>query len=112
MVSNPGTKPVFYSPDSSRWKRFLWVIKILAVLIIIGIASILISLFHKQVFKLPTLRERLVLSQKENMKYKSGDIKLAETKRFVELAKEARKHQGHDFLGENSSFREQISEYR
>ncbi|MCX6236731.1 MAG: glycosyl hydrolase family 18 protein [Bacteroidia bacterium] len=91
------SKPVFYSSSPSRWKRFLWAVKIFAIILLIGVASILISLFHKQVFKLPSLREQLVLSQKENTKYKSEDIQLAETKRFVDLAKEARLHEGHDF---------------
>jgi peptidoglycan/xylan/chitin deacetylase (PgdA/CDA1 family)/spore germination protein YaaH len=91
------SKPVFYSSSPSRWKRFLWAVKILAVVLLIGVISILISLFHKQVYKLPSLREQLVLSQNENTKYKSTDIQLAETKRFVDLAKEARLHEGHDF---------------
>jgi poly-beta-1,6 N-acetyl-D-glucosamine synthase len=90
-------KPVFYSPDSSRWKRFLWVVKIFAVLLSVGVASILISLFHKQVFKLPLLREHLALSQEDVRKFPTADIKAKETAHFLRLAKEARKHEGHDF---------------
>jgi peptidoglycan-N-acetylglucosamine deacetylase len=91
------SKPVFYSTSSSRWKRFLWVVKILTVLIVIGIASILISLFHKQAFKLPTLREHLALSQEDSRKFETADIKAKETAHFLKLAKEARTHEGHDF---------------
>ena len=94
---NTTTSPVFYSDSSSRWKRFLWVVKILAVLILAGIASILISLFHKQVFKLPTLREHLALSQQESKKFATADITARETAHFMKLAKEARTHTGHEF---------------
>jgi len=90
-------KPIFYSTNTSRWKRFLWVVKILAVLLIVGIASILISLFHKQVFKLPTLREHLALSQEDIQKFSTVDIKAKETAHFLKLAKEARTHEGHNF---------------
>jgi len=94
---NSPVKPIFYSPSSSRWKQFLWVVKIISVLLIIGIASILTSLFHKQVFKLPTLREHLALTQNEVQKFATGDIKATEAAHFLKLAKEARIHEGHDF---------------
>lgn len=109
---NPASKPIFYSSNPSRWKRFLWAVKIVAVVLLIGVASILISLFHKQVFKLPTLRERLVLSQNENTRYKSNDIQLAETKRFVNLAKEARMHQGHDFYKMDKVLPGEVRKYK
>ncbi|HZK94626.1 MAG TPA: glycosyltransferase [Prolixibacteraceae bacterium] len=109
---NSSSKPVFYSSSPSRWKRFLWAVKIVAIVLLIGVASILISLFHKQVFKLPSLREHLVLSQKENAKYKSGDIQLAETKRFVELAKEARLHKGHDFYKMDKVLPGEVRKYK
>jgi len=91
------TKPVFYSPGSSRWNRFLWVIKIVSVVVLVGIASILISLFHKQVFNLPTLREHLVLSQDDAAKIRNDDISANETRHFIKLANEARKREGHNF---------------
>ncbi len=94
---NTNTKPVFYSPGSSRWNRFLWVVKIVAVIMLLGLTSILVSLFHKQVFKLPTLREHLTLSPEDVRKFKTADIKSKETAHFLKLAKEARTHEGHDF---------------
>lgn len=91
------TKPVFYSPGSSRWNRFLWVVKILSVFLLVGIAAIFVSLFHKQVFNLPSLREHLVLSQNDVNKIKNDDISDAETKHFIKLANEARKRERHNF---------------
>jgi spore germination protein YaaH len=90
-------KPVFYSPDSSRWKRFLWLVKIVTVLLLFGIGAILISLFHRQVFKLPSLREHLALSAAEHQKYATADITAKETAHFIKLAKKTRAHKGHDF---------------
>jgi len=91
------TKPVFYSPGSSRWNRFLWIIKIVIVLLLFGMVSILISLFHKQAFKLPSLREHLALSQDDVAKIPAADIKAKETAHFLKLAQIARTHEGHDF---------------
>ena len=102
---------VFYTPDSSRWKRFLWVVKIVAVLLVIGIASILISLFHKQVFKLPTLREHLALSQEDSKKFTTADIKAKETAHFLKLAKEARNHEGHDFYKRDKVIPGEVKKY-
>jgi cellulose synthase/poly-beta-1,6-N-acetylglucosamine synthase-like glycosyltransferase/peptidoglycan/xylan/chitin deacetylase (PgdA/CDA1 family)/spore germination protein YaaH len=109
MDSN--VKPVFYSTNSSRWKRFLWIIKILSVLLFIGIASILISLFHKQVFKLPTLREHLALSQEDDQKFATADIKAKETAHFLKLAKEARTREGHDFYKRDKVIPGEVRKY-
>ncbi|HEY3390185.1 MAG TPA: glycosyl hydrolase family 18 protein, partial [Prolixibacteraceae bacterium] len=106
------SKPVFYSSSPSRWKRFKWAVKIVSIILLIGVVSILISLFHRQVFKLPSLHEHMVLSQKENTKYKSADIQLAETKRFVDLAKEARSHQGHDFYKMDKVLPGKVRQYK
>ncbi|MEI6062557.1 MAG: polysaccharide deacetylase family protein, partial [Bacteroidota bacterium] len=104
-------KPVFYSPDSSRWKRFLWVVKIIGVLLIVGMASIFISLFHKQVLKLPTLREHLALSQDEGKKYPTSDITARETAHFLKLAKEARAREGHDFYKRDRVIPGEVKKY-
>ncbi len=95
MQTSP--KPVFYSQSSTRWKRFLWGVKILAVVLVVGITAILISLFHKQAFNLPTLHEHLLLTQDDIQKIKDDDVKGAETKHFIKLANEARKREGHNF---------------
>ncbi len=104
-------KPVFYSINSSRWKRFLWVVKILSVFAAIGVGCIMFSLFHKQVFKLPTLREHLMLAQKEGLKYKSADVKAAENEYFVKLAKEARIRKEHNFYKKDKVIPGEIKKY-
>lgn len=111
-MNSTTNKPVFYSQSSSRWKRFLWLVKIIAIILLVAIASILVSLFHKQVFRLPTLREHLVLSQKESDKFKSKDVELAEVKHFMELAKEARAHEGHDFYKRDKILPGEIRKYK
>ena len=79
---------------------------------VIAITSILVSLFHRQVFRLPTLREHLVLSQKDSEKFKSKDIELAEINKFMELAREARTHTGHDFYKKNKILPGEIRKYK
>lgn len=89
--------PVFYSPDSSRWNRFLWAVKIFAVVLALGIAAVIVSLFHKQVFRLPSLNEHMLLSQNDLQKMKNDDVEKAETKHFIKLADEARKRENRNF---------------
>jgi peptidoglycan-N-acetylglucosamine deacetylase len=90
-------KPVFYTPGSSRWNRFLWTVKILAVVFGIGLSAIMVSLFHKQVFNLPTLHEHLLLTQDDIQKIRNDDVLGTETKHFIALANRARKLVGHNF---------------
>lgn len=105
------SKPVFYSPNSSRWKRFLWAVKVLAVLLLISIATVFISLFHKQVFKLPSLREHLALSPDDNQKITTTDIKAKEMAHFLKLAKAARTHEGHDFYKKDKIIPGEVKKY-
>ena len=95
METSP--KPVFYTTGTSRWNRFLWAVKILTVVVAVGMAAILVSLFHKQVFKLPTLHEHMLLSQDDLKKIRNDDVEGAETKHFIKLANEARKREGRNF---------------
>lgn len=106
------TKPVFYSSSPTRWKRFIWAVKIVAVIFLIGFATVLLSLFHKQIFKLPTLHEHLVLSQNEAGKYKNRDIEAEEMKKFVELSNEARLREGHDFYKMDKVLPGAVRKYR
>lgn len=106
------SKPIFYSTNTSRWKRFLWGVKILAVALLIGIAAILISLFHKQVFKLPSLREHLALAPDDVQKITTTDIKAKETAHFLKLAKAARTHRGvRDFYKKDKIIPGQVKKY-
>jgi peptidoglycan-N-acetylglucosamine deacetylase len=105
------TKPVFYSTSSSRWKRFLWVVKIFSVFIMIGIACLLFSLFHKQVFKLPSLREHLMLIQDEGLKYKSADVQATESAHFAKLAKDARNLEEHNFYKKDKVIPGQVKKF-
>lgn len=105
-------KPVFYSQSPSRWKKFLWSVKIIAIILLVAIGSVLISLFHKQVFKLPTLREHLVLSQKEGNKFESKDVETSEVSRFMELSKEARTHTGREFYKKDKILPGEVRKYK
>jgi spore germination protein YaaH/peptidoglycan/xylan/chitin deacetylase (PgdA/CDA1 family) len=71
-----------------------------------------LSLFHKQIFKLPSLHEHLVLAQNDTGKYKNRDVEAAEMKRFIELSKEARMKEGHDFYKMDKVLPGEVRKYR
>ena len=104
-------KPIFYSTNASRWKRFLWVVKILSVFLFIGVGCVLFSLFHKQVFRLPSLREHLMLSQNESLKYNSADLQAKESQHFKKLAQEARTKKEHNFYKRDKVIPGQVKKY-
>jgi len=105
------TKPVFYSTNPNRWKRFLWVVKIFSVLIFIGVVCLSFSLLHKQVFRLPSLHEHLMLSQNENLKYNSADLQAAESEHFKKLALEARTLKEHNFYKKDKVIPGEVRKY-
>lgn len=107
----PSAKPVFYSTDPSRWKRFLWVVKIGSVILLIGIFCILFSLFHKQVFRLPSFREQMMLAQNDNSKYKNADLEADESAHFRKLAIEARNLKERDFYKRDKVIPGEVRKY-
>lgn len=105
------TKPVFYSTNPNRWKRFLWVVKIISVFVLIGVVCLSFSLLHKQVFRLPSLHEHLMLSQNENLKYNSADLQAAESEHFKKLALEARTFKEHNFYKKDKVIPGEVRKY-
>ncbi len=105
------TKPVFYSTNPSRWKRFLWVVKIVSVLFMIGIACILFSLLHKQVFRLPSLHEHLMATQSENLKFNRADLQAVENLQFKKLAQQAKTLKEHNFYKRDKIIPGEVKKY-
>jgi peptidoglycan-N-acetylglucosamine deacetylase len=48
-------KQVFQTHSATRWKSFVWFVRIIVVFLILGIASVLFSLMHKQYYDLKVL---------------------------------------------------------
>ena len=97
-----GEKPIFYTDSASRWKRFRWGIRILAVLLIIAVVSITVSMFRKQSMKLPPLKEQSGMFRKvtDSVMSKSDQ---KEYKRLEKIISEARKTRKHEFYPEKKA---------
>lgn len=95
-MSSPN-KPVFYTENPSRWKTFLWIIKIMTVIIVIAAISILLTLLHSNHFQKPSLQkhpktiEKLVISKKTN------DLQRKDVESFLSLKKKYEQKKRHDF---------------
>ncbi|NVO19091.1 MAG: glycosyltransferase [Bacteroidetes bacterium] len=104
-------KPVFYSATPSRWKRFMWVVKIFLVVFLIATTSLVASLLHRQVLKLPSLKDKPeanadyynpVLNQKRDDK---------EYKYLEKIIAEARKTKHHDFYENKVTLPQGVRQY-
>src|ERR1035437_7073907 len=55
---------VFQTLEPTRWRRFMWVSRILLLVLVFSIAAIIISLFQKQIIHIPEIRERAEMYNK------------------------------------------------
>lgn len=55
---SPHHRQVFQATEPKRWRRFIWIIRVLAIFLGLSITAIIISLFQKQVIHIPEIRER------------------------------------------------------
>jgi len=55
---------VFQTLEPTRWRRFMWVSRILLLVLVFSIAAVLISLFQKQIIHIPEIRERAEMYNK------------------------------------------------
>jgi cellulose synthase/poly-beta-1,6-N-acetylglucosamine synthase-like glycosyltransferase/peptidoglycan/xylan/chitin deacetylase (PgdA/CDA1 family)/spore germination protein YaaH len=55
---------VFQTLEPTRWRRFMWVSRILLLVLVFSIAAIIISLFQKQIIHIPEIRERTEMYNK------------------------------------------------
>jgi cellulose synthase/poly-beta-1,6-N-acetylglucosamine synthase-like glycosyltransferase/peptidoglycan/xylan/chitin deacetylase (PgdA/CDA1 family)/spore germination protein YaaH len=104
-------KPVFYAESTSRWKSFMWGVKILSVIIAIGIASIIISMCIPQAMKLPTLKEQTKLFRKVTDSVVAHNMEKAEYQRFQKIINEARKTRKHEFYASKKNIPHHIRQF-
>src|SRR5665647_496323 len=55
---------VFQTLEPTRWRRFMWMTRVLFLVIALSITAIIISLFQKQIIHIPEIRERSELYTK------------------------------------------------
>ena len=90
-------KPIFFTENPSRWNRFRWMVKILAVVLSIGLISIIFSLLHKQVLNIPSLAEHPELYRKMTNKVIEKDADAKEYLKLQKIINQARKTLKHEF---------------
>jgi poly-beta-1,6 N-acetyl-D-glucosamine synthase len=59
---------VFQTLEPTRWHRFMWISRIMLLVLVFSIAAIIISLFQKQIIHIPEIRERAEMYNKLTLK--------------------------------------------
>ena len=59
---------VFQTLEPTRWRRFMWMTRVLILVIALSITAIIISLFQKQIIHIPEIRERAEMYNKLTLK--------------------------------------------
>lgn len=88
---------IFQSQSSTRWNRFVWVVRIAIVFIIIGVTSILFSLFRDSQYNPGSLLARENRIQNININPQKKKITEAELLSFVKHLKKVRNRRVKDF---------------
>ena len=88
---------IFQSQSSTRWNRFVWIVRITLVFIVICMASIIFSLFRKQQFSSGNLlkSEKRILHINSNPR--QNKVSEAELISFVKVLNKVRKQRKKDF---------------
>ena len=59
---------VFQTLEPTRWRRFMWMTRVLMLVIVLCITAIIISLFQKQIIHIPEIRERAEMYNRLTLK--------------------------------------------
>lgn len=105
------SRQIFQSPTPTRWNRFVWIMRILLVLMLIGIFSVLISLFYGNSYS----TKSLLLSERSvrNINMNPEKVKVSEKEliSFVKHLKKSRKQKNKDFYKQYDSIPNDIKGY-
>ncbi len=104
-------KPVFYTENPSRWNRFRWIIKIATVILLIGVSSIVVSLLHKQIMKIPSLLDHPELYRKMTNAVIEKNAGAKEYAKLQKIINQARSARNHDFYNSNIPIPGNVKKY-
>jgi peptidoglycan-N-acetylglucosamine deacetylase len=94
-------RQIFQTDNATRWKSFIWIFRIIAVIMILGISAIVISLLHKKYFKIPDFSVREAKYQQLSKAVIQASLKPKDRINFNKSLEEIRKQKRHDFYKQN-----------
>lgn len=105
------SKQIFQSPTPTRWNRFVWIIRILVVLFLIGLVSILISLFHGNNYSTRSIIMNEKRVRNVNLNPEKAKVSEKELVAFVKNLKKNRKLKNKDYYKQYDSIPKEIKGY-
>jgi cellulose synthase/poly-beta-1,6-N-acetylglucosamine synthase-like glycosyltransferase/peptidoglycan/xylan/chitin deacetylase (PgdA/CDA1 family)/spore germination protein YaaH len=105
------SKQIFESHSSTRWKRFIWVVRIALVLIVIGIASILFSFFRDKKYSSKDLFFGATRIQNINVDTAKEKISEKELLSFAKHLDNVRKQKKKDFYKKKAVLPSRVKDY-
>ncbi len=90
-------RQIFQTAKPTRWKSFLWIVRVLAFFLVFCVIAIIISLNQKQVLRIPEIRERAALYRKLTDLDAQRSLKNPEKEIFKKRLKEIRKKKRPNF---------------
>lgn len=94
---SPHNRQVFQTLEPKRWRRFIWVIRVLLIFLGLSITTIIISLFQKQLIHIPEIRERGEMYDRLTENEVKTALKKHDAKLFKKSLKEIRDKKQREF---------------
>ena len=88
---------IFQTLEPTRWRRFMWIIRLLIFVIVLSIAAIVISLYQKQIIHIPEIRERAEMYNRLTQKEAKIALNTPEQKIFHKSLKAIRMKKEREF---------------
>ena len=104
-------KQVFQTHSATRWNSFVWLFRIFLVLILLGVVSILISLFHKQRYDLKVLTYKTDKLPNINADSTKTFVPRREQLDFAKNLTQARKNRKKSFYLNNVALPQAVKQY-
>lgn len=94
---SPHNRQIFQTTEPKRWRRFIWIIRVMAVFLGLSLAAIIISLFQKQLIHIPEIRERSEIYNRLTEIEAKTALKKREEKLFKKSLKKIRAEKQREF---------------
>ncbi|MDP4205962.1 MAG: glycosyltransferase [Bacteroidota bacterium] len=96
-------RQIFQTSKSTRWKSFLWIVRVFAFFMIFCLVALIISLNQKQVIRIPEIRERASMYRRLTDQDVQQSLKSPEKELFKKTLREVRRKRRPDFYKKNAA---------
>jgi cellulose synthase/poly-beta-1,6-N-acetylglucosamine synthase-like glycosyltransferase/spore germination protein YaaH/peptidoglycan/xylan/chitin deacetylase (PgdA/CDA1 family) len=104
-------RQIFQAESPARWKSVLWISRVIAVVLVLGIIALALSLFRKEYFKIPDFSAQIANYTKLSKAEIRSSLKDSDRKKFQKSLDEIRAKNKRDFYTDKDETPSLVSPY-